>query len=41
MACPTPVPQQMDLPKPELWNLDSPKLYHVVVKILSGKNGIG
>ncbi len=32
------VQQQVVLPKPELWNLDSPKLYRVVVKIVSGKN---
>ena len=33
----TPVTQRMAISKPELWNLDSPKLYRVVVKVLSGK----
>jgi beta-galactosidase len=31
-----PVRQQVVLPKPELWNLDAPNLYRVVVKIISG-----
>jgi beta-galactosidase len=34
------VRQRIELPKPELWNLDSPKLYRVVVKILGGKNAL-
>jgi beta-galactosidase len=34
------VRQQVVLPKPELWNLESPKLYRVDVKILAGKNEI-
>jgi beta-galactosidase len=33
----TPVQQRMAISKPELWNLDSPKLYRMVVKVLSGK----
>ena len=33
----TPLTQRISIPKPELWNLDSPKLYRVVVKVLSGK----
>jgi beta-galactosidase len=33
----TPVTQRISISKPELWNLDSPKLYRVVVKVLSGK----
>jgi beta-galactosidase len=32
-----PVRQRISIAKPELWNLDSPKLYRVVVKVLSGK----
>jgi len=33
----TAVTQRIAISKPELWNLDSPKLYRVVVKVLSGK----
>ena len=36
-GAPSEVHQRISIAKPELWNLDSPKLYRVAVKILAGK----